>query len=167
MMPDCYSENLGDGWVRHHDYGMVTVTRHGEEYVECECGKLFPESEADDRDGLCRDCYEEKRACSYCGEIFEDGLKKVDGHLYCPTCYTEELERTVALATQSMKAIAEEMGKAHQEAKEFVEQQFSPEASPHYTIGALKAILKLTAEELTGKAEYFERVLPERERMAV
>ena len=89
-MRDCYSENLGDGWVKHFDYGLITYTLHGEEYVPCkECGTMFPEAFADNQDDLCCECWDQKHSCDYCGELSED-LEVIDGEKICPECRAEQ-----------------------------------------------------------------------------
>lgn len=111
-MRDYYSENLGDGWFKHFDYGLITFSRYGEEYVPCkECGSLFPEAFADNQDDLCGECWNQKHSCSWCGEEhLEDPNQSKDGPL-CDKCYTDHLETENRSLKLSLKLVYDFIGK--------------------------------------------------------
>lgn len=75
------------------DSDHVINRNDGEEYAPCpECGKMIFASYLDEND-MCRDCFDQKHSCAYCGYMAEKELPKSrDGYRYCDSCYREQVE---------------------------------------------------------------------------
>jgi hypothetical protein len=86
------------------DSPNVINRNDGEEYAQCECGRMILASYLEGNE-TCRACYDEKHTCAFCDTMAERELpKSADGHRYCDTCYRENTEATV-------KHVVREIGK--------------------------------------------------------
>jgi hypothetical protein len=89
------------------DSPNVINRNDGEEYAQCECGRMILASYLEDN-GQCRECYDEKHTCAYCTTLAERELpKSADGHRYCDACYREIAESAIFYAVRELKRLAE------------------------------------------------------------
>jgi hypothetical protein len=100
------------------DSPNVINRNDGEEYAQCECGRMILASYLEDN-GQCRECYDEKHTCAYCNTMAERELpKSADGHRYCDTCYRENTGYQINEVKRQIAGLIAYLRTAPKEARE-------------------------------------------------